>query len=195
MVIIMKVCVFGAASNLIDEKYIKATEMLCTKIAKNGHELVFGAGASGLMGAAARAFKAQGAKVTGIIPGYFKTETVEEIFEDCDELIFTEDMRERKKMMEDAADAFVVVPGGIGTLEELFEIITLKQLARHKKPIAFYNFNNFYDGLIDFLDKCEKEKFIREGCRNLYIATDNDEELINYIEDDTPFELGINALK
>ena len=175
--------------------YIEMTEKLSYKLAQRGHELVFGAGANGLMGAAARAFKAQGAKVTGIIPGYFKTETVEEIFEDCDELIFTEDMRERKKKMEDAADAFVVVPGGIGTLEELFEIITLKQLARHKKPIAFYNFNNFYDGLIKFLDKCEQEKFIREGCRNLYIATDNDEEIINYIEDDTPFELGLKDLK
>ncbi len=191
----MKICVFGAASNLIDEKYIKATEKLCAKLAENGHELVFGAGASGLMGAAARAFKSKGARITGVIPHFFKTETVEAIFEECDELVFTEDMRERKKIMEDTADAFVVVPGGIGTLEELFEIITLKQLARHKKPIAFYNVYNFYDGLIGFLNHCESEKFIREGCHNLYLATDDDEKLINYVEDDTPFELGLKDLK
>lgn len=191
----MKICVFGAASNLIDEKYIDVTEKLCAKLAKNGHELVFGAGASGLMGAAARGFKNNGAKVTGVIPHFFKTETVEEIFNGCDEIIFTEDMRERKKIMEDMADAFVVVPGGIGTLEELFEIITLKQLARHKKPIAFYNVYGFYDGLIGFLDHCEYEKFIREGCHNLYLSTDDDEKLIAYVEDDTPFDLGLKDLK
>ena len=191
----MKICVFGAASDLIDEKYIEMTEKLSYKLAQRGHELVFGAGANGLMGAAARGFTKAGAKVTGIIPNFFKTETVEAIYEQCDELIFTESMRERKKLMEDKAEAFVVVPGGIGTLEELFEIITLKQLARHKKPIAFYNINKYYDGLIDFLNHCETERFIREGCHNLYIATADDDKLIEYIEDDKPFELGLKDLK
>lgn len=191
----MKICIFGAASDLIDDKYVKDTESLCLKLAKNGHELVFGAGANGLMGAAARAFTAGGGKITGVIPNFFKNETIEAIYDKCDELIFTETMRERKKIMEDTADAFVVVPGGIGTLEELFEIITLKQLARHKKPIAFFNIYNYYDKLMEFLDHCEYEKFIREGCHNLYFATDNDEQLIDYIEDDTPFELGVKDLK
>ncbi len=191
----MKICVFGAASDQIDEKYIKRIEELCYILAKRGHELVFGAGANGLMGAAARGFKRGGAKITGVIPSFFKTETVEAIYEECDEIIFTETMRERKKIMEDSADAFVVVPGGIGTLEELFEIITLKQLARHKKPIAFYNVYNYYDKLMEFMDHCEYERFIREGCHNLYIATDNDDKIIEYIEDDTPFELGLKDLK
>ena len=191
----MKICVFGAASDLIDKNYIDMTEQLSYKLAQRGHELVFGAGANGLMGAAARGFKKAGSKITGIIPDFFKTETVEVIYDKCDELIFTDSMRERKKLMEDKAEAFVVVPGGIGTLEELFEIITLKQLARHKKPIAFYNINNYYDGLIDFLNHCEKEQFIREGCHNLYLATDNKDELIEYIENDEPFELGLKDLK
>ena len=191
----MKICVFGAASNLIDDKYIKRTEILCEELANHGHSLVFGAGANGLMGAAARGFKRGGGKITGVIPHFFKTETVEAIYEECDELLFTETMRERKKLMEDNADAFIVVPGGIGTLEELFEIITLKQLARHKKPIAFYNIYNYYDKLLGFMDHCENEKFIREGCHNLYISSDIDEKIINYIEDTTPFELGLSDLK
>lgn len=191
----MKICVFGAASNQIDEKYIKRTEELGLLLASRGHELVFGAGASGLMGAAARSFKEGGARVTGVIPHFFKTETVEAIYDDCDEIIFTDTMRERKKIMEDMADAFVVVPGGIGTLEELFEIITLKQLARHKKPIVFYNIYNYYDKLMEFLDKCEEERFIREGCHNLYIATDDIQKITEYIESDKPFELGIKDLK
>lgn len=104
-------------------------------------------------------------------------------------------MRERKQIMEDMADAFIVVPGGIGTLEEMFEIITLKQLARHKKPIVFYNIYNYYDKLMEFLDSCEKERFIREGCHNLYISSDNNDEIIDYIETGKPFELGIKDLK
>ncbi|MBQ3124424.1 MAG: TIGR00730 family Rossman fold protein [Clostridia bacterium] len=191
----MKICIFGAASNLIDDKYIKRSEELCYKIAKNGHELVFGAGANGLMGAAARSFTRAGSKITGVIPHFFKTDTVEPIYDKCDELIFTDTMRERKKIMEDMADAFVVLPGGIGTLEELFEIITLKQLAQHKKPIAFFNIYDYYDKLMGFMDHCEHEKFIREGCHNLYLATDDDEKLIDYIEDDTPFTLGLKDLK
>ena len=191
----MRICIFGAASNLIDDKYVKRTEILCEELAKRGHSLVFGAGANGLMGAAARGFKRGGGKITGVIPHFFKTETVEAIYEECDELIFTETMRERKKVMEDNAEAFVVVPGGIGTLEELFEIITLKQLARHKMPIAFYNIYNYYDKLLGFMDHCEREKFIREGCHNLYLSSDVDNDIINYIADTTPFEFGLSDLK
>lgn len=191
----MKICVFGAASDLIDKKYIERTEELCRKMAKSGHELVFGAGANGIMGAAARGFKAGGGKVTGIIPHFFKTETVEAIYDECDEIIYTDSMRERKRQMEDMADAFIIGPGGIGTLEEMFEVITLKQLARHKKPIAFYNIHSYYDKLMEFMKYSEEERFIREGCHNLYISTDDDDKVIKYIEDDTPFELGLKDLK
>lgn len=191
----MKICVFGAASNLIDDKYVIRTEALCKKLAERGHELVFGAGANGLMGAAARGFKSGGGAVMGVIPHFFKTETVEAIFDECDEIIYTETMRERKQIMEDTADAFIIVPGGIGTLEEMFEIITLKQLARHKKPIAFYNIYNYYDKLMDFMQHCENEKFIREGCHNIYVTTDDDNKIIECMEDDTPFELGLDELK
>lgn len=191
----MRICIFGAASDLIDSKYIERTEALAKKLAERGHDLVFGAGAKGLMGAAARGFHAGGGKVTGIIPEFFKTETVEAIYDKCDEIIFTQTMNERKEGMENMADAFIIAPGGIGTMEEMFEVVTLKQLARHRKPIAFYSIYDYYDKLMDFMAFCEKEQFIREGCHTLYISTGNDEELIDYIEDDTPVTWSILDLK
>ncbi len=147
----MKICVFGAASSEIDEIYINAVEELGENLAKRGHELVFGAGGNGLMGAAARGFKRGDGKVYGVIPSFFRDENIEAIFDKCDELIFTETMAQRKTKMEDIADAFIVVPGGIGTFEELFEVLTLKQLGRHTKPIAVYDIDGYYKNLMAFL--------------------------------------------
>jgi predicted Rossmann-fold nucleotide-binding protein len=91
-------------------------------------------------------------------------------------------MRERKHIMEDKADAFVIAPGGIGTFEEFFEVLTLKQLARHKKPIIFYDIYGYYNKLMDFMEYAAKERFIRENCKFLYQCTDDDAELIEYLE-------------
>ena len=104
----MKICVFGAASNAIDKSYITATEKLGQELAKRGHTLVFGAGGNGLMGAVARGVKSAGGKVIGVIPKFFKEDSIEKIFEECDELIFTETMAERKSTMENLSDAFVI---------------------------------------------------------------------------------------
>ena len=135
----MRICIYGAASPTIDAEYTEKVELLGEKLAKRGHSLVFGGGANGLMGAAARGIKKQGGHIIGVIPKFFGEESVEAIFEECDELITPDTMRERKQIMEDNSDAFIVVPGGIGTFEEFFEILTLKQLCRHNKPIAIYN--------------------------------------------------------
>lgn len=132
----MKICVFGASSAHIDDVYIKTVEELGEKMARRGHSLVFGAGGSGLMGAAARGVKRGGGHVHGVVPSFFKERGIEKLFEDCDELTITETMRERKAIMEDLADAFIITPGGVGTFEELFEVVTLKQLNRHDKAIA-----------------------------------------------------------
>ena len=141
----MKICVFGAASAAIDQCYIDAVERLTEEMARRGHSLVFGAGGSGLMGAAARGTKRGGGYIHGVIPNFFREERLESIFGACDKLTFTETMAERKTTMEDDCDAFIIVPGGIGTLEEFFEVITLKQLGRHHKAIAFYNIDGYYD--------------------------------------------------
>ncbi len=191
----MNICVFGAASDKIDEKYIKVVEKLGEILAKRGHNLVFGAGGSGLMGASARGCKKGGGKIYGVIPEFFKEEGVELIFEACTELIFTETMRERKAKMEELSDAFIIVPGGIGTYEEFFEILTLKQLKRHKKPIAVFNFEGYYNDIDVSMKNAIDKKFIADNCLNLYHFTDNIEEIFDYVENDSIPDYDIKDLK
>ncbi len=178
----MRICVFGAASPTIDEKYIKATEEMGKRLAQRGHDMVFGGGGNGLMGAAARGFKAGGAHIIGVIPEFFENENVEKIFEGCDQLIQPQTMRERKQIMEDHADAFIVVPGGIGTYEEFFEILTLKQLCRHKKPIALYSLYGYYDELNAVIHRAMEKEFIKENCKQLYCISQDLAEIIHYTE-------------
>lgn len=191
----MKICVFGAASNEINKMYIDAVEKISYGMVKRGHELVFGAGANGLMGAAARGTKSAGGKITGVIPDFFREEKIEEIYQECDELIYTKTMQERKMKMEDLADAFLVVPGGIGTFEEMYEVLTLKQLGRHQKPIAFYNIAGYYNNLSAFMHHCSDEGFIRKNCHKLYLMSEDPEEIFDYIEDSTPLEFTVHDLK
>lgn len=191
----MKICVFGAASNEIDESYIKTTEEFGFLLAKRGHSLVFGAGGHGLMGACARGVKKAGGEITGVIPGFFKDENIELIYDKCDTLIYTETMAQRKSKMEDLADAFVIVPGGIGTFEEFFEVLTLKQLARHTKPIAIYDINGYYKHLDELLEMGFNERFIRDDCRLIYGHSEDANEILDYIENDTREERDVHSLK
>jgi uncharacterized protein (TIGR00730 family) len=181
----MRICVYGAASPTIDKEYIKVTEKMGKEMVSRGHSLVFGGGGNGLMGAAARGVKSAGGKILGVIPRFFDAEDIEAICDYCDELLQPETMRERKQLMEDNADAFIVVPGGIGTYEEFFEILTLKQLCRHQKPIAIYNIMGYYDSLYAVMKQAIEKKFIKENCLNLFKVTDSLEELFDYIENDT----------
>lgn len=182
----MKICIFGAASAHIDDIYIKTVEELGEKLAKRGHELVFGAGATGLMGAAARGFKRGGGFVHGVIPEFFREENVECIYDGCDKLTFTKNMAERKTTMEDEAEAFIIVPGGIGTFEEYFEVLTLKQLGRHSKAMALYNIEGYYDDLEKFMQTVEERKFMNYDCSRMYECFNSAEEVIKYIENYVP---------
>ena len=105
------------------------------------------------------------------------------LYPHCDEFFYTDTMRERKQILEDKADAFVAVPGGIGTFDELFEILTLKQLGRHSKPIALLNLRGYYDPLLALLDKAIADGFMTEECRSLWAAFDNADTLLDYLED------------
>lgn len=191
----MNICVFGAASEEIDKEYMKAVEHMAEKLAQSGYNLVFGAGAQGLMGAAARGFKKGGATVTGVIPTFFKEADVEIIYNDCDELIFTETMHERKAEMENRADAFIIVPGGVGTFEELFEILTLKQLNRHKKPIVIYNINGYYSDLDSMIDDAIKQGFINDNFKLLYGICSSFDEIIKYLNSYSAINLSVKDLK
>lgn len=178
----MRICVYGAASSTIDAEYIEKVEQMGREMAKRGHSLVFGGGGNGLMGAAARGVRAENGHILGVIPKFFGDEKVEAIFEFCDELIEPDTMRERKQIMEDNADAFIIVPGGIGTFEEFFEILTLKQLCRHNKPIAIYNLRGYYNEITHALEKATEKNFIRGNCMELFYTTESLDELFAYVE-------------
>lgn len=191
----MRICVYGAASPTIDPEYIRQTEMMGEEMAKRGHSLVFGGGANGLMGAAARGVKKGGGSILGVIPKFFENETIEAIYDKCDEMLTPDTMRERKQLMEDNSDAFIITPGGIGTYEEFFEILTLKQLCRHNKPIAIFNIMGYYDGLNEVMNQAMQKNFIRENCSSLFRITDNLDELLGYIETPVDDTLTVKQLK
>lgn len=176
----MNVCFYGAASADISENFTKVGEDAGYKFAKKGHNLVFGGGSAGMMGAVARGMHKGGAKIIGVAPTFFDVDGI--LFENCDELIRTETMRQRKQTMEDLSDAFVTTPGGMGTFEEFFEILTLKQLGRHQKPMIVLNIDGYYDTMIKFLDEAIEKKFMTEKCRSLYYVTDSVEDALFYLE-------------
>lgn len=191
----MKICIFGAASAHIDNMYIQAVEELGEKLARRGHSLVFGAGGTGLMGAAARGFKRGGGAVHGVVPEFFRESLVEQLYEECDTITYTETMRERKAVMEDEADVFIIAPGGVGTFEELFEVVTLKQLSRHGKAIVLLNTAGYYNGLADFMRTACERKFVTPNCLKLYEIVGGVDEAIDYIEHYTPQYDGLKKLK
>lgn len=191
----MKICVFGASSPNIDGDFKSKVEELGKVMVKRGHSLVFGAGKNGLMGAVADGVHAEGGRILGVIPKFFGDEKVEEVFPYCDELIEPDTMRQRKQIMEDNADAFIIVPGGIGTFEEFFEILTLKQLRRHEKPIAVYNLQNYYDEMQTVMLQAIQKGFVRENCLDLYKITDNLDELLGYVENPEKVHKSVKELK
>lgn len=191
----MRLCVYGAASTTIDQTYIDAVEFLGAELVRRGHSLVFGGGGNGLMGAVARGVHAEGGEIMGVIPKFFQEEGVEALCDFADHLVYPETMRERKQIMEDNADGFIVTPGGIGTFEEFFEILTLKQLCRHEKPIAIYNVNGYYDELILFMRKAIDQQFIRETCMDLFFITDDMEEMFRYLENPAEPKHSVKELK
>lgn len=182
----MKICMFGAASAHIDQKYIAAVESLGEQLAKRGHSLVFGCGCTGLMGAAARGFKRGGGYIHGVVPDFFREEAVERLFLDCDKITYTQTMAERKKTMEDDAEAFIILPGGVGTLEEFFETLTLKELGRHDKAIAIYNIDGYFDNLEKFMREVAERKFITFKCYELYSYFNTAQAIIEYLENYKP---------
>lgn len=191
----MKICVFGAASKIIDQKYTDAVEEMGEYLAKNGHDLVFGSGSTGNMGAAARGFRKGGGKTHGVIPEFFKEDLSDYVDFTCDEMTYTKSMRERKAVMEDVADAFIITPGGCGTFEEFFEVLTLKQLGRHRKPIAVYNIDGYYDSMHAALLHSVDEGFIRSNFSALYRVFDSLDGMIDYLENDDMQGLTIHDLK
>lgn len=164
-----KIAVYCAASDQIDNLYINEGYELGKAIANYGASLVWGAGSTGIMGAVAQGCADYRGKTIGVAPYFMKD--FEPLFP-CTTLIQTDDMSERKNIMESEADAFVVAPGGSGTMDELFQILCLKQLKRHNKPIVLLNTNGLYNGLVAWLGDLCARRFIREDLKDLIIVAE-----------------------
>ena len=185
----MNICVYGAASNAIDERFLNTGYALGKAIAERRHSLIFGGGDTGMMGAVARGAHENGAHVTGIAPEYFNVDGV--LYPLNDEIIYTKTMRIRKQKMEDMSDGFIVSPGGVGTLEEFFELFTQKQLGRLKKPLAILNTDGYYDPMFEMLNYMVEKNFIGKKNIDQFLVTDDIKKALDYIED--PDEITVNT--
>ena len=181
----MNICVYCASSDHIDSAYADAAHEMGERLVHNGHALVYGGGQVGLMGIIARQVHEGGGHVVGVIPEKLKDrEGV--AYGVADELIVTATMRERKKIMYERADAFAVLPGGYGTLEEFMEVLTLRQLGYHRRPIVLVNINGFFDPLMDFFERLREERFTRANHDTLMHVTDTAVKALAYIEQNAP---------
>ena len=156
---IRKICVYCGSGPGTDPAFVESARAFGAILAKNGIGLVFGGGSVGIMGTLSKSVLEHGGQVTGIIPEFLVVR--EHAMRGADNLIVTRDMHERKRKMFELADAFVALPGGIGTLEELVEQITWVQLGRHRKPILLANIKGFWDPLCALIDHMKKLEFIR----------------------------------
>lgn len=173
---IESVCVYCGSGKGLNPAYALAARKLGKTLAKENIRLVYGGGSLGLMGEVAKATLGAGGKVTGIIPEFLGAR--EKMLKDVDELIVVEDMHVRKRLMFERSDAFVALPGGIGTLEELVEQLTWSQLGRHAKPIIVANIDGFWNPFLDLLTHMTTETFIRPGLDVRFIVVDSAEQVV-----------------
>ena len=174
------ICVFCSSSDAVDPPYFHAATRLGELIAAAKRPLVYGGGNIGLMGAVARAVHAHNGHVIGVIPNALKEKEL--AYAASDGLILTKDLRERKAIMFDRASAFIALPGGFGTLEEMIEVLTLKQLSMHDKALVFLNIEGFYDPLVTLFEHFFELRFAKPISRNLYHVATTPEDAMEYIE-------------
>lgn len=184
------ICIFCSSSNSVDPVFFEAARDLGRGIAANGYSLVYGGTQVGLMGAVADAVLTNGGRAVGVIPEALQARGI--AHPELDELIVTRDMRERKATMESRATAFVGLPGGFGTLEEIFEILTLKQLEYHTKPIVLFNVAGFFDPLVDLIEHIYAQRFAKPEYRDYYRVTSSVDELFRYLDSYQPPALVVN---
>jgi len=175
----MTVCVFASSSSRIDNEYAAAAANLGKRLAQSNLNVVYGGGGIGLMGKLADAVIENHGRITGVIPSFMIDEGWDH--SGVSEMIVTSDMGERKKRMFELADAIVALPGGVGTLEELTEAMTLKQLGLYKGPIIILNTLNFYKSLIDFLGHMVSGNFLRYEHRGMWEIAESAEDVMNIL--------------
>lgn len=183
----MNICVFSSSSNAINPVYFEEARLLGRLIGENGHTLVNGGANVGLMEAVTVAASGAGARTIGILPERLIERSLAS--DNSHQVITTKDMQERKAKMRDLSDAFIALPGGFGTLEEILEVLTLRQLSYHSKPVVFINTNNFFKYLFKQFEVSFSELFAKEVYRELYYSAKNAEDALQYIADYKPVEL------
>ena len=176
MATIRSICVYCGSSPGKDPAFVATAQAFGKIMAENGVKLVYGGGSKGLMGAVAAGVLENGGKVLGVIPEFLKAREL--AMKGATELVVTRNMHERKQIMFERADAFVALPGGIGTLEELVEQLTWSQLGRHRKPILFANINGFWDPLCELLDHMKNNGFIHSELSFEYGLADRVEDIL-----------------
>ena len=176
----MNITVYSASSGQVPKKYVEAAQLLGTLMGKAGHTLINGAGRTGLMGACTDACLAAGGKATGVIPQFMVDQHWEHT--GMTRLEITSDMHQRKERMAELGDACIALPGGVGTLEELLEIITWKQLGLYLKPIVILSIDNYYDNLLEQLQKAVDEQFMRPQHSAIWSVAKTPAEAIHLCE-------------
>jgi uncharacterized protein (TIGR00730 family) len=176
----MTICVFAASSSRVNDEFYKAASSLGELLAREGMEVVFGGGGIGLMGKLADAIKENNGRITGVIPSFMEEEGWGH--KGIDGMVITEDMGERKRRLFAMSDAVVALPGGVGTLEELTEAITLKQLGLFDGPVIILNTLGFYDSLFDFFDKMVENNFLRKEHKGIWEIVNTPEEVITALK-------------
>ncbi len=177
---IRSLCVFCASSSVVPPAYAEAAATLGELIGRRGLTLVYGAGNIGLMGILGPAVRRHGGRTVGVIPRFMQARGLAD--PEADELVVTEDMRQRKAAMEARADAFLTMPGGFGTLEEALEILTLKQLHRHEKPFVLLNTAGFFDPLLALFERLYTERFTKPEYRALYHVAAQPADAMAYLD-------------
>ena len=180
------ICVYCASSEHLAEVYLAAARELGEALAARKWRLVYGGGNRGLMGALAHSIHTHRGHTVAVIPQALHDLGL--TFADADEIVITRNMRERKQTMEQRADAFIALPGGFGTLEEFLEVLTLRQLEYHAKPIVLLNTNDFYAPLIALFDHFIDQNFVKPVHRELYFVADDVETALDYIDHYRPTE-------
>jgi uncharacterized protein (TIGR00730 family) len=173
------ICVYCGSNSGINPAYAEAARTLGRHMAQEGIGLVYGGGGLGLMGELARTVLASGGRVTGIIPAFLSKK--ERMLREAHEMIVVEDMHQRKKLMFDRSDAFVALPGGIGTLEELVEQLTWAQLGRHTKPVVLVNIEGFWEPLLDLLGHMRTQQFIRQTMEVRFTTVSKAEQVLDAV--------------
>ena len=176
----MRICIFGASGRELDARYYTEAEAVGRLIGENGDSIVFGGGAEGLMGACARGVSAAGGNVVGIAPRFFDEPGI--LYDKCSRMIFTETMRERKQRMQEESDACIVLPGGIGTMEETFEVITLSSLGRMQKKSAFLDAESYWEPAVELLRGAVEKGFAGRELNEHYARFTDVKACLDYLE-------------